>query len=71
MHFSSRCELGGAGVARELLASGADPMTANNAGEQPLYIAALKGHAAAVGALLDHFTAAGRLWHVRGCYFAS
>lgn len=55
-------EIGLADVVKVLLKGGADPLARNRAGENPLYIAALKGHASAVEAMLTHCLLTGLPW---------
>ena len=58
--FARACEL--------LLQGGADVLAKNRAGETPLYIAALRGHYAAVGVMLAHCHERGVNWQDSDVY---
>lgn len=60
------CELGHAAVVDALLEAGPDAaLVKNNAGELPLYIAALRGHQRCVSRLITNWQTMGVLWQVR------
>jgi hypothetical protein len=61
-------EAGHAHVAAALLASGAQVATCNNTGENPLYIAALRGHVAVLNVLLAHCRHTRVDWQRAGVY---
>jgi ankyrin repeat protein len=58
--YAHACEL--------LLQGGADVLASNRAGETPLYIAALRGHSAAVGIMLAHCHEHGVNWQDADVY---
>ncbi len=67
-------EAGRTGAAAALLAAGADVRAKNAAGEAPMYIASLRGHAAVVQVLLQFHERHGISWTVRphhhtACFF--
>lgn len=61
-------ESGYAHVCELLLRGGADVLASNRLGETPLYIAALRGHSAAVGIMLAHCHERGVNWQAADVY---